>query len=79
MGSEAPGVLVMGIADTKGPELKFLVELVKRAGGRPIFMELTVSGKPVGWADISIEDVAREAGISAEELSRMTREKAAEY
>ncbi|MEM0014234.1 MAG: Tm-1-like ATP-binding domain-containing protein [Zestosphaera sp.] len=79
MGSEAPGVLVMGIADTKGPELKFLIELVKRAGGKPIFMELTASGKPAGWADISIEDVAREAGITAEELSRITREKAAEY
>lgn len=79
MSSEVPGVLVMGIADTKGPELKFLIELVKRAGGRPIFMELTVSGKPVGWADISIEDVAREAGITTEELSKITREKAAEY
>jgi len=79
MSSEAPGILVMGIADTKGPELQFLIEMIKRAGGKPIFMELTVSGKPVGWADISIEEVAKAAGITAEELGKMTREKAAEY
>ncbi|RLF67167.1 MAG: UPF0261 family protein [Thermoplasmata archaeon] len=79
MSDERPGILVMGIADTKGPELKFIVEQVRKAGGDPIFMELTVSGKPCGWADISIEEVAKEAGISADDLGKMTREKAAEY
>ncbi|MEW6399900.1 MAG: Tm-1-like ATP-binding domain-containing protein [Bacillota bacterium] len=73
-----PGVLIMGILDTKGDEVRFLRDQVERAGGAPIVMELTVSGKAAGWADISIDEVAREAGVAAGALTGMPREKAAD-
>jgi len=77
--TKGKAVLLMGILDTKGEEIKFLTDQVKASGGEAIVMELTVSGKPVGWADISIEDVAKEAGLKGEDLSKMVRVKAAEH
>jgi uncharacterized protein (UPF0261 family) len=79
MKEKRPGILVMGILDTKGEEIKFLADQIKVLGGNPIVMELTVSGKPVGWADISIDDVAKEEGLRGEDLSKIPRERAAEY
>lgn len=73
-----PGVIVLGILDTKGEEIKFIKEQVSAAGGKPIVVELTVNGKSVGWADVSIDEVAREAGTTAPELSELPREKAAD-
>jgi len=72
------GVLIMGILDTKGDEVRFLRDQVERAGGTPIVMELTVSGKAVGWADIPIGEVAAAAEVGAEQLAGMPREKAAD-
>ncbi|MCR4428697.1 MAG: Tm-1-like ATP-binding domain-containing protein [Caldiserica bacterium] len=73
-----PGVLILGILDTKGEEIKFLRDQVSAAGGKPIVVELTVNGKSVGWADVSIGEIAREAGTSASELGDLPREKAAD-
>ena len=47
--SEKPKIIVAGILDTKGNEIKFIAERVKAAGGEATILEVTV-GKEVGWA-----------------------------
>lgn len=46
-----PKVVIAGILDTKGEEIKFIAQAVREAGGEPTVMELSV-GKETGWADI---------------------------
>ena len=48
-----PSIIVAGILDTKGQEIKYLADRVKAAGGEPTILELSV-GSEVGWADISV-------------------------
>lgn len=72
-----PNILVAGILDTKGQEIKFLAERVKAAGGSPIVMELSV-GREVGWADISISTVLQEVGKTTDEVFSLDRSKASD-
>jgi len=65
--SKKPKILVAGILDTKGNEIKFIAERVKSAGGEPTILELSV-GKEVGWADINVSEVVSNAGISNKEF-----------
>ena len=48
-------IIVAGILDTKGEEIKFLAEWVRAAGGNATILELSV-GHEVGWADISLRE-----------------------
>ena len=73
-----PQILVAGILDTKGNEIRFLADRVRAAGGVPTIMELTVS-KEVGWADIPMGELARRVGKTAEELGSLERAKAADF
>jgi uncharacterized protein (UPF0261 family) len=61
--SKKPKIIVAGILDTKGNEIKFIADRVKAAGGEPTILELSV-GKEVGWADISVGEVVSNAGVS---------------
>lgn len=72
-----PNILVAGILDTKGQEIKFLAERVKAAGGSPIVLELSV-GREVGWADISISTVLQEVGKTTDEVFSLDRSKASD-
>jgi uncharacterized protein (UPF0261 family) len=72
-----PNILVAGILDTKGQEIKFLAERVKAAGGIPMIMELSV-GKEVGWADISVSTILQEVGKTADEVFSLDRGKASD-
>ncbi|MGI5927516.1 MAG: Tm-1-like ATP-binding domain-containing protein [Thermacetogeniaceae bacterium] len=72
-----PNILVAGILDTKGQEIKFLAERVKAAGGIPMIMELSV-GKDVGWADISVSTILQEVGKTADEVFSLDRGKASD-
>jgi uncharacterized protein (UPF0261 family) len=76
--AKKPQIVVAGILDTKGNEIKFLADRVRAAGGTPVIMELSV-GKEIGWADIAIGELARRAGKSKEELFAMERAKAADF
>jgi len=67
-----PNILVAGILDTKGQEIKFLAERVKAAGGTPTIMELSV-GKEVGWADISVSTILQEIGKTTDEVFSLDR------
>jgi uncharacterized protein (UPF0261 family) len=72
-----PKILLTGILDTKGAEIRYLAERVKAAGGDPTVMELTVGGGEVGWADIGVSALASRVGTSPAELAKLPRSKAA--
>ena len=54
--SEAPTIVVTGMCNTKGVEIRFLAEQVAEHGGRPLVMDLSLGGA-VDWADISLHEV----------------------
>jgi uncharacterized protein (UPF0261 family) len=70
--AKQPKILVAGILDTKGNEIKFIAERVRAAGGEPLIFELSV-GKEVGWADIGLSNLLSKIGLSVSELSKMEK------
>ncbi len=75
--AKKPSILVTGILDTKGNEIRFLADRVRAAGGEPTIMEVSV-GKEVGWADIPMGQLAAQLGKTKEELFAMDRAKASD-
>lgn len=72
-----PVIVVAGILDTKGEEVKYLASRIEAAGGTARVMELSL-GTQCGWADITLSDVLREAEMTPEELFRLQRNEAAD-
>lgn len=72
-----PKILVAGILDTKGNEIRFLAERVRAAGGQPTLMELSV-GREVGGADINVGELISAAGYTKEEVFSLDRAKASD-
>ena len=70
--AEKPKILVAGILDTKGDEIKFIADRVKAAGGEPSILELTV-GKEIGWADINLSKVLSYEDISLDQFMKMLK------
>ena len=50
---------VVGTFDTKGEELRYVADLVRRAGGTVTTVDVGTQGAPVEGADVSARDVAR--------------------
>lgn len=73
--SEKPRIVVAGILDTKGQEIKFLADRVGAAGGEATILELSV-GREVGWADIGVGQLISETGKTKEEVFALDRGKA---
>lgn len=73
----AKQIIVAGILDTKGDEIKFLAERVKAAGGKPSVLEISV-GHEVGWADISLSDVVARVGKKKEDIFALDRNSASD-
>lgn len=73
--NKRPNILIAGILDTKGQEIKFLANRVKAAGGEPTILELSV-GCEVGWADISVGRILQEVGRNKEDVFSLDRSKA---
>lgn len=71
----APKIIVAGILDTKGREIRFLAEQVKTAGGDPVIMELSLSGE-CGWADIGLAEVLKTTGHSVADVAAVNRHEA---
>lgn len=71
-------VVVMGILDTKGSEVKFLAEKVKEAGANACILELTPGGE-VGWADIGVNEILKPFGHSTDDLQKVDRHQAAAW
>ena len=76
--AKKPQIIVAGILDTKGNEIRFLAERVRAAGGEPSIMELTVGGKSAEFADIPVGKLAARVGRASDELSTLDRAKAAD-
>jgi len=72
-----PRILVAGILDTKGDEIRFLADRVRAAGGDPTIMELTVGGEEAGWADIGVSELTRRVGKTPADLAGLARSAAA--
>ena len=74
MGEVKPKIIVAGMMNTKGTEIKFLVGKVKEAGGIPIVMDVTLGEKvEYDWVDITPEQILVEIGMTAEELRSLPR------
>jgi uncharacterized protein (UPF0261 family) len=75
--SKKPKIIIAGILDTKGNEIRFIADRIRIMGADSTILELSV-GKEVGWADISVSEVLRKIGHSTDEIFTMERAKAAE-
>jgi uncharacterized protein (UPF0261 family) len=73
-----PKILVGGILDTKGEEIKYLAEQVKAAGGEPVIIELSV-GAEVGWADIGLSKILDTIGKKPEDIFKVDRHQASAW
>ena len=65
--SNAPTIVVTGMCNTKGVEIRFLAEQVAEHGGTPLVMDLSL-GAAVDWADISLHEVLAATGTPVEEV-----------
>ncbi len=75
--TKKPNIIVAGILDTKGDEIRFIADRVRAAGGEPTILEMSV-GKEVGWADISVSDVVAKVGHTTDEIFALERVKASD-
>jgi uncharacterized protein (UPF0261 family) len=75
--SDAPTIVVTGMCNTKGAEIRFVAEQVAKHGGRPLIMDLSL-GAAVDWADISLHDVLAATGTPVEEVYAAPRASAIE-
>ncbi len=64
---DAPTIVVTGMCNTKGAEIRYLAEQVAEHGGEPIIMDLSL-GAAVDWADVSLHDVLAATGTPIEEV-----------
>jgi uncharacterized protein (UPF0261 family) len=71
-------IIVAGILDTKGPEIRYLAQQVAAAGGNPVILELSV-GKEVGWADIGLGEMLSAIGKTPAELFKVDRHQASAW
>ena len=74
---DAPTIVVTGMCNTKGVEIRFLAEQVAAHGGTPLVMDLSL-GAAVDWADISLHDVLAATGTPVEEVFAAPRATAIE-
>jgi len=74
---DAPTIVVTGMCNTKGVEIRFLAEQVVEHGGRPLIMDLSL-GAAVDWADVSLHDVLAATGTPIEEVFAAPRAAAIE-
>ncbi|MCA0295244.1 MAG: Tm-1-like ATP-binding domain-containing protein [Actinobacteria bacterium] len=63
MDNKKPVIVCTGMCNTKGNEIRFLAERVRMFGGEPLIMDLSL-GASVAFADIAVEDVLQESGIT---------------
>ncbi len=74
---DAPTIVVTGMCNTKGVEIRFLAEQVAAHGGTPLIMDLSLGGA-VDWADVSLHDVLAATGTPVEDVYAAPRATAIE-
>ena len=72
-----PRIVVAGMCNTKGPELRHLAQAVADAGGEPIVMDLSLGGE-VDWADVPLGEVLATTGLRAADVFAAPRAAAIE-
>lgn len=65
--NKKPNIICTGMLNTKTNEIRHIVEQVKKYGGNPIIMDLSL-GEAVDWADISLEEVLAANGTKKEDV-----------
>ncbi|MCB1533125.1 MAG: Tm-1-like ATP-binding domain-containing protein [Rhodoblastus sp.] len=65
---QRPGILLIGTADTKSPELAFLRDCIAETGGQAVFMDVGVLSGGAYAPDVSNADVAAASGATLEEI-----------
>jgi uncharacterized protein (UPF0261 family) len=60
-----PTIVVAGMCNTKGVEMRFLAEQVADHGGAPLVMDLSLGGG-VDWADVPLAEVLATTGTAPE-------------
>ena len=73
--NKKPNIICMGILNTKGDEIKYLAQEVKKYGGNAKIMELSL-GVEVGWADIPLSEILAEDNLKKEEIFKKSRAEA---
>ncbi|MGV3552141.1 Tm-1-like ATP-binding domain-containing protein [Rhizobium sp.] len=63
-----PNILVIGTGDTKSDELLFMAEIIGKAGGLPVMIDVSVLGDPPYQPDYSKHDVASAAAATIQEI-----------
>lgn len=64
-----PNILVIGTGDTKSDELLFMADIIGKAGGLPVMVDVSVLGDPPYMPDYSKHDIARAADTTIEAIS----------
>jgi uncharacterized protein (UPF0261 family) len=67
-------ILIIATLDTKGPETRYLRDLIQRSGFKTLVMDTGILGAPAFEPDLSRDEVAQAGGTQIEELIR-NREK----
>jgi len=67
-------ILLLSTLDTKGPETLYLRDRIRDLGGRPVLLDMSMSGDTQG-ADITPSEVAKAAGVDIEEIRSSTERK----
>jgi len=67
-------VLIVSVLDTKGVEVSFLRDQVKKFGADVMVMDCGILGKPYFQPDITREEVANAAGLTHEEVQKIPSE-----
>ncbi|MEZ2223622.1 Tm-1-like ATP-binding domain-containing protein [Rhizobium sp. RCC_161_2] len=63
-----PSILVVGTGDTKFDELQYMAGIIRKAGGEPVMVDVSILSDPPYQPDYSRHDVAKSAGTSIEAI-----------
>ncbi|MCR6497681.1 Tm-1-like ATP-binding domain-containing protein [Shinella sp. CPCC 101442] len=68
LSARPPKILVIGTGDTKSEELLFMAEVIGKAGGVPVMVDVSVLGEPPYAPEHSKHDIAKAAGTSIQNI-----------
>ena len=63
-----PRILVIGTGDTKSEELLFMAEVIGKAGGVPVMVDVSILGDAPYAPDYSKHDVAAAGGTTIADI-----------
>ncbi|UVC08008.1 Tm-1-like ATP-binding domain-containing protein [Rhizobium sp. TH2] len=63
-----PNILVIGTGDTKSDELLFMADIIGKAGGLPVMVDVSVLGDPPYMPDYSRHDIAKAADVTMQQI-----------